>query len=57
MSCCTAFIFAQQFFNTAQQILHCANFAHILRSQLIEFTRHIIGIDVFEAGNERLFLS
>ena len=38
-------------YDAAQQILHCANFAHILRSQLIEFARHIIGIDVFEAGN------
>ena len=48
---------AQQFVDPAQQILRRTDLAEILCLQLCEFLRHVMGVDVLIARNERLLLS
>ena len=47
---------ADDLFNAAQQILHRADLAHILRLKPRKLLGHVICVDILVAGNQRLFL-
>ena len=51
------FLFAaDDLFNAAQQILHRADLAHILRLKPRKLLGHVVCVDILVAGNQRLFL-
>ena len=49
-------LLGQNLFNSPEQILHSAYFAHVLGLQFRKLLGHIIGIDAFVAGNQVLAL-
>ena len=45
-------LLGQNFFNAPQKVLHGPHLAHILGLQFGEFFGHIVGVDIFVAGNQ-----